>query len=80
MVVAGLIVGHQGRHHALTLAGRDRLDLFWQVVDDILNAILFVVIGLEVLVMPFHGTYFNAIFVMIPNVLLARYSAPACPD
>jgi CPA1 family monovalent cation:H+ antiporter len=79
MVVAGLIVGHQGRRHALTLAGRDRLDLFWQVVDDILNAILFVLIGLEVLVMPFHGTYFNAIFVLIPSVLLARYVSTGLP-
>jgi CPA1 family monovalent cation:H+ antiporter len=79
MVVAGLIVGHQGRRHALTLAGRDRLDLFWQVVDDILNAILFVLIGLEVLVMPFHGTYFIALFVLVPGVLIARYVSTGLP-
>jgi CPA1 family monovalent cation:H+ antiporter len=79
MVVAGLIVSHQGRRHALTLAGRDRLDLFWQVVDDILNAILFVLIGLEVLVMPFHETYFIAIFILIPSVLLARFVSTGLP-
>jgi len=79
MVVAGLIVGHQGRRHALILTGRDRLDLFWQVVDDILNAILFVLIGLEVLVIPFHGTYFIAIFILIPSVLLARFVSTGLP-
>jgi CPA1 family monovalent cation:H+ antiporter len=79
MVVAGLIVGHEGRRHALTLAGRDRLDLFWQVVDDILNAILFVLIGLEVLVMSFHGAYFKAIFILIPSILLARLVSAALP-
>ena len=79
MVVAGLIVGHQGRRHALTLAGRDRLDLFWQVVDDILNAILFVLIGLEVLVMPFRSAYFEAILILIPVVLLARGISTGLP-
>jgi len=79
MVVAGLIVGHQGRRHALTLAGRDRLDIFWQVVDEILNAILFVLIGLEVLLMPFHGAYFKAMFILIPSVLLARYISTGLP-
>jgi len=79
MVVAGLIVSHQGRRHAPGLAGRDRLDLFWEVVDDILNAILFVLIGLEVLVMPFHGTYFIAISILIPGALLARYISTGLP-
>jgi CPA1 family monovalent cation:H+ antiporter len=79
MVVAGLIVSHQGRRHAPGLAGRDRLDLFWEVVDDILNAILFVLIGLEVLVMPFHGTYFIAISILIPGALLARYVSTGLP-
>jgi CPA1 family monovalent cation:H+ antiporter len=79
MVVAGLIVGHQGRRYAPMLAGRDRLDLFWQVVDDILNAILFVLIGLEVLVMPFSSTYFVAIFILIPSVLLARFISTGLP-
>jgi len=79
MVAAGLIVGHQGRRHVLTLAGRERLDLFWQVVDDILNAILFVLIGLEVLVMPLHDAHFKAIFILIPSVLLARLVSTGLP-
>ena len=79
MVVAGLIVGHQGRRHARALAGRDRLDLFWEVVDDILNAILFVLIGLEVLVMSFHRAYFLATFILIPGILLARSVSTALP-
>ncbi|MEZ5543459.1 MAG: sodium:proton antiporter [Pseudomonadota bacterium] len=79
MVVAGLVVGHQGRRHALTLAGRDRLDLFWQVVDDILNAILFLLIGLEILALPSHGVYLGAILVLIPVTLIARGISTGLP-
>lgn len=79
MVVAGLIVGHQGRRQEPPLAGRSQLELFWQVVDDILNAILFVLIGLEVLVMPFRSTYFRAILILIPVVLLARAVSTGLP-
>jgi CPA1 family monovalent cation:H+ antiporter len=79
MVVAGLIVGHQGRRHARMLAGRDRLDLFWQVIDDILNAILFVLIGMEVLVMSFQRAYFLATFILIPGILLARSISTMLP-
>jgi CPA1 family monovalent cation:H+ antiporter len=79
MVVAGLIVGHQGRRHPLTLTGRDRLELFWQVVDKVLNAILFVLIGLEVLVMSYRAEYIYAILVMIPSVLAARTVSTSLP-
>jgi len=79
MVVAGLIVGHQRRRHAGALAGRDRLELFWDVVDDILNAILFVLIGLEVLAMSFHREYFLATFMLIPSMLLARAISTGLP-
>lgn len=72
MVVAGLIVGHQGRHHALTFSGRERLDLFWQVIDEILTAILFMLIGLEVLLISYRNEYLYAIVMFIPIVLVAR--------
>jgi CPA1 family monovalent cation:H+ antiporter len=79
MVVAGLIVGHHGRHRALTPEGRDRLDLFWSVIDEILNAILFVLIGMEVIAMPFDSAYLQALLVLIPGVLAARGISTALP-
>jgi len=79
MVVAGLIVGHQGRHHALTFSGRDRLELFWKVVDEILNAVLFMLIGLEVLLISYRTEYLNAIIMFIPIVLIARSVSISLP-
>jgi monovalent cation:H+ antiporter, CPA1 family len=79
MVVAGIVVGHQGRHHALTVSERSRLDLFWQVVDEILNAILFMLIGLEVLVVSYRVEYFHGIAVLIPAVLIARIVSIGLP-
>jgi CPA1 family monovalent cation:H+ antiporter len=79
MVVAGLIVGHRGRHHALTPAGRDQLYLFWSVIDEILNAVLFVLIGMEVVVMPFHRAYVQALLALIPGVLAARALSTGVP-
>lgn len=56
MVVAGLIVGSQGRALAMSDQTRPRLDLFWELMDSILNALLFVLIGMEVLVIRFPAT------------------------
>lgn len=56
MVVAGLIVGNDGRALAMSDQTRPRLDLFWELLDSILNALLFVLIGMEVLVIRFPAT------------------------
>jgi CPA1 family monovalent cation:H+ antiporter len=55
------------------------LDIFWELVDEVLNAVLFVIIGLEVLVLTFTGTYLIAGFIAIPLVLAARFIAVALP-
>jgi CPA1 family monovalent cation:H+ antiporter len=72
MVVAGLFVGNQGRALAMSDTTRDRLDGFWELVDDFLNAVLFVLIGLEVVVLDFRGPALVASLAMVPVVLLAR--------
>ena len=51
MVVAGLLLGNQGRAFAMSDSTREHLDTFWELVDEILNALLFLLIGLEVLVL-----------------------------
>jgi CPA1 family monovalent cation:H+ antiporter len=73
IVVAGLLIGNHGRAFAMSGQTRNHLDMFWMLVDDILNAILFVLIGLVVLVMPFTLRYLAAGLLVIPITLLARW-------
>ena len=47
MVAIGLLIGNDRRAFATSARTRDRLDVFWQVIDEILNGVLFVLIGLE---------------------------------
>ena len=79
MVVAGLLIGNRGPRDALSDLTQRYLFGFWTLVDEILNAILFLLIGLEVLVLrP------DALFAWLPAsaillVLLARFAAVALP-
>lgn len=75
IVVAGLLIGNQGRLLAMSDETRHHLDIFWELVDEILNAVLFVLIGLEVLVLTFTQQYLLASLLIIPVVLLARFIA-----
>jgi CPA1 family monovalent cation:H+ antiporter len=72
MVVAGLLIGNQGRVFAMSPTTVEHLDLFWGVIDDVLNAVLFVLLGLEVLAVTFTRTYLATGLLAIPIVLLAR--------
>ncbi len=60
MVTAGLIVGNQGRNVGMSELSRERLDVFWELIDDVLNAVLFILIGLEIVI----------INVAVPHVVL----------
>ncbi len=79
IVVAGLMIGNKGRKYAMSDKTRLHLDNFWELIDEILNAVLFVLIGLEVLVLTFHPQYIWAGLVMIPISLLARFIAVGAP-
>jgi CPA1 family monovalent cation:H+ antiporter len=72
IVVAGLLIGSYGRKFAMSPASRARLDDFWELVDEILVAVLFVMIGLELLRVELDSTYAWAAALAIPAVLLAR--------
>src|SRR5206468_3917776 len=52
IVVAGLFIGNR-RSFAMSRQTQEHLDSFWELIDEVLNALLFLLIGLEVLVMPF---------------------------
>ncbi|GAB4341315.1 MAG: sodium:proton antiporter [Desulfobulbaceae bacterium] len=73
IVVAGLLVGNQGRHLGMSPLTRRHLDTFWELVDEVLNAVLFVLIGLEFLIIPHDIRFVSAGLLMIPLVLLARW-------
>lgn len=73
MVVAGLLIGNRGRALAMSDETREHLDTFWELIDEMLNAVLFVLIGLEVLVLSLNAQYLVAGALAVPLVLLARF-------
>src|SRR5690606_37631022 len=73
MVIAGLFIGHRGRRSALSDESVRRLDEFWELIDEILNAVLFVLIGLEVLVITLKPSFLVAGFAVVPLALLGRF-------
>jgi CPA1 family monovalent cation:H+ antiporter len=79
IVVAGLLIGNHGRMLAMSDDVRDHLDKFWELVDEILNAVLFVLIGLEVLILTFNRAYILAGIILIPLLLAARFVCVGIP-
>jgi CPA1 family monovalent cation:H+ antiporter len=73
VVVAGVMIGNHGRKYAMSPRSRARLDEFWELIDEILNAVLFVMIGLELVGLEFDRTYAWAAVLAIPAVLAARF-------
>lgn len=72
MVVAGLMIGNHGRALAMSDTTRHHVDLFWELLDEILNAVLFVLIGLEVILLQFDTGIAAAAVAAIGITLLAR--------
>jgi CPA1 family monovalent cation:H+ antiporter len=79
IVAAGLLIGNHGRSFAMSETTRKNLDTFWELIDEILNAILFILIGIEVLVLEINLQYFLAGLMIIPLVLLVRLVSVGVP-
>jgi CPA1 family monovalent cation:H+ antiporter len=79
VVVAGLLVGNQGRQFAMSETTREHLDKFWELVDEVLNAVLFVLIGLEVMVISFSFSILAAGGLAVLIVLTARFISVSIP-
>ncbi|MDX2478627.1 MAG: sodium:proton antiporter [Gammaproteobacteria bacterium] len=80
IVVAGLLIGNHGRQFAMSEQTREHLDTFWELVDEILNAVLFVLLGLEILmIIPVSTNTFLLSLLTIPIVLLARFVSVSIP-
>lgn len=73
VVVAGLFIGNRGRTLAMSEKTRRHVDTFWELVDEILNVVLFLLIGLELLVLPMEGAPLVAGVLAIGIVLAARW-------
>ena len=79
MVVAGLVVGNHGREFAMSDTTRLYVDMFWEMIYDILNAVLFVLIGMEVMIVSFSLNLALAAVLMIVLTLAARALTVAVP-
>jgi CPA1 family monovalent cation:H+ antiporter len=79
VVVAGILIGNRGPQDAMSDLTQRYVFGFWQLVDEILNSILFLLIGLEVLVVSFDPAFAWISLASIPLVLLARFLAVAIP-
>ncbi|MBK8324053.1 MAG: sodium:proton antiporter [Betaproteobacteria bacterium] len=79
MVVTGLIVGNFGRADAMSDVTRRYVDMFWELVDEILNAVLFVLIGMEVLLVSISPSLLAAGGVAIVVTLAARWLSVGLP-
>lgn len=79
MVAAGIYIGNSGRHTAMSEKSRNNLDTFWELIDEILNAVLFLLIGFEILVLETHVSSIIAAIIAIPLVLFVRFLTVAAP-
>ncbi len=79
VVVAGLLIGNRGTRLAMSEKTRTHLLDFWELIDEILNSILFLLIGFEVLAISFQTSYLMAGAIAIPLALAARLVSVALP-
>jgi Na+:H+ antiporter len=79
MVVAGIITGNKGIQKAMSDTTRDYLEKFWELIDEILNAILFILIGFEILVISLQRDLLWISFIAIAVVLFARWLSVSIP-
>ncbi len=79
VVVAGLLIGNHGTRLAMSETTRLHLTNFWTLLDEILNAVLFLLIGIELLVIPFQTSPLLAALIAIPLVLVARFVSVGLP-
>jgi CPA1 family monovalent cation:H+ antiporter len=72
IVVASMLIGSHSPGHAMSPSARERVESFWELIDEVLNAVLFVMIGLELLRLQFDARYLWAAALAVPAVLIAR--------
>ena len=78
-VCAGLLIGDVGTKYGMSEETRRYVDAFWKLIDEILNAVLFLMIGFEVFAVAFDTSYLTAGFAAIALALFARLAAVSVP-
>lgn len=73
MVAAGIVIGNYGQRTAMSATTKDYLNKFWELIDEILNAILFLFIGFELLIIKNITIYWQIGLISIAIVLFARF-------
>jgi len=79
VVVAGLLIGNPGRKLAMSQRTKEHVDAFWNMIDELLNAVLFLLIGLELFALHVSLPGVVAGLLAIPIVLLARLLSVSLP-
>lgn len=79
MVMAGIITGNKSRAEGMSNSSEEYIDKFWEMIDEIFNAILFLLIGFEMLIVPFTWMFFWLGCITVVIVLLARLISVAIP-
>ena len=79
VVLAGLLIGNPGRTFAMSHKTREHVDAFWQMLDEILNAVLFLLLGLEVFAVATGPGTIVASLVVVPIVFVARLVSVSVP-
>jgi monovalent cation:H+ antiporter, CPA1 family len=78
VILSGLVIGYRGSR-VMSDRTQQYIDAFWKLVDEVLNAVLFMLIGVTVLVLPFHRGMGWAALLAIPIALAARWISVAVP-
>ena len=77
IVVAGIMIGNSLSKKDVPESLKSNMNTFWNVIDEVLNAILFVLIGIEILILDFKGEFLLLGFLAIAIVLFGRYVSTA---
>ncbi|HEX5026734.1 MAG TPA: sodium:proton antiporter [Agriterribacter sp.] len=80
MVAAGLITGNEGKQYGMSQITAEYVNKFWELIDEVLNAMLFVLIGLELLVIETNKTLLLVSFVLIFISIITRYISLYMPS
>ena len=79
VVVAGLFIGNHGKRFAMSAETRHHIETFWSLLDEVLNSLLFLAIGFEVIAITITGQVVGVATLAIPVVLLARWVSVGTP-
>ncbi len=79
VVVAGLLIGNHGTQFAMSDKTRDHVQKFWSLIDEVLNAVLFLIIGFEVIALSLSAQTALLMAISVPVVLGARFVSVSIP-